>query len=307
MRVVSLVPAGTEIVAALGAGHLLAGISHECDWPPEVQQLPRVTTTPIDVSSGSGAIDASVRRARELGLPVIGVDAARLRELRPDLILTQDLCEVCAVADDEALDIARAIEPAPGLLSLRARTLDGIFADIAAIGAAIARERESEALISRLNARLEEIKAGQGPGSPRVVCIEWLDPVFLAGHWVPELIAWAGGTDVGAEPGDHSRVFELEDVEAMAPDLVLVAPCGFGLDRAEAEFLAFEQRVLARGGRPPSSWGGKVHLLDGNAYTSRPGPRVVDGAALIAAAIRDTPISGLRMAAGAASPPGTSS
>jgi iron complex transport system substrate-binding protein len=296
MRVVSLVPAATEMISALGAGDTLVGISHECDWPASVRALPRVTVTPIDSRRASGVIDAEVRRLQSEGHPVIGVDGALLRALRPDLIVTQDLCDVCAVVDDDVRTLATALDSRPVLLPLRARTLAGIFADIRAVAAALALEERADELVGQLGDRLRDLEASHPRRPPRVVCLEWLDPVYLAGHWVPELISAAGGRDVGAEPGSHSRVMALEDVEALAPDLVIVAPCGIGIDRAETEFQEFEARVRANGGRPPSSWDVPIWLLDGNAYTSRPGPRVVEGATRIAAAIRGEPIIGLRPA-----------
>jgi iron complex transport system substrate-binding protein len=296
MRVVSLVPAATEMISALGAEATLVGISHECDWPASVRALPRVTVTRIDSRMASGAIDAEVRRLQAEGHPVIAVDGALLRALRPDLIVTQDLCDVCAVMDGDVRSLATALDSPPALLPLRARTLAGIFADIHAVSAALALENRAEALVSDLKHRLRDLGAGRQPQLPRVVCIEWLDPVFLAGHWVPELISAAGGRDVGAEPGSHSRVIELEAVEALQPDVVIVAPCGFGIDHAESEFRNFEAGVEAQGGRPPSSWDVPVWLLDGNAYTSRPGPRVVDGAIRIAAALRGESLPGLRPA-----------
>ena len=304
MRVVSLVPAGTEIVAALGAEDALVGISHECDWPASVASLPRVTATPIDSRMTAGTIDAEVRRLRSEGRPVIGVDGALLRSLHPDLILTQDLCDVCAVTDDDVRSLATAVDPPPMLLPLRARTLAGIFTDLLAVGTALGRLDRAHDLVGELRARLGALEANHPPVPPRVVCIEWLDPVYLAGHWVPELISAAGGRDVGAEPGAHSRVIELEMVEALRPDVVIVAPCGFGIDRTETEFRQFEATVRARGGRPLSDWDASIWLLDGNAYTSRPGPRVVDGAMRMAAALRGDGLPGLRRAPRQAELPG---
>jgi iron complex transport system substrate-binding protein len=296
MRVVSLVPAATEMVVALGAETALVAVSHECDWPASLDSLPRMTVTPIDASLPSGAIDADVRRLRAAARPVIAVDGGLLRALRPDLILTQDLCDVCAVSDGDVRSLAAALDVSPKLLPLRARTLAGIFADIRAVGTGLALESRADLLVNDLISRLENLESGHPTRPPRVVCVEWLDPIYLAGHWVPELISAAGGLDVGAEPGSHSRVVTLDELEALAPDLVLVAPCGFGLDRAETEFLELEARLRANGQRPLSSWEIPMWLLDGNAYTSRPGPRVVDGANRISAAIRGVAMDGLRAA-----------
>lgn len=283
-RVVSLVPAGTEIVAALGAGRALVGISHQCDWPPSVQHLPRVTATPLDPSLPSAEMDAAVRRLRESGRPVIAVDGETLRRLRPTLLLTQDLCAVCAVTGGGVAELAQVLAPPPDVLPLRARTLAGIMDDIGTVARALDAADEAAELVAGLRYRLGRLRARAPARAPRVACLEWLDPLFLAGHWVPELIEAAGGEDVGARPGDHSRTTTLDSVRALAPDVVLVAPCGFGLERGRQEYATFEAGLRAAGTEPPSVWA-RVRFVDGNAYTSRPGPRVADGAERIAEAI----------------------
>ncbi|MGH7560663.1 MAG: ABC transporter substrate-binding protein [Gemmatimonadales bacterium] len=300
MRVVSLVPAGTEIVAALGATHLLAGVSHECDWPPAVRSLPRVTATPVDAGKGSLEIDAQVRELQAAGRPVIAVDGARLAALEPDLLLVQDLCEVCAVTDGGIRGIASALSPSTRTLPLAARDLEGIFRDILAVGAALGLETASHMLTAELRRRLDALARREPSRRRRVICIEWLEPVFLAGHWVPDLIRAAGGEDAGAEPGSHSVERTLEEVRRLSPDVVLIAPCGFDLERAERELQAFEARLRREGREPPSAWA-EVWLLDGNAYTSRPGPRAIEGAELIASALEGVERPGLRRWAGGGS------
>lgn len=292
MRVVSLVPAATEMIAAMDAADLLVGISHECDWPPDVQHLPRVTTTPIDSSLPSGEIDTQVREAGRDGRPVVAVERARLVELAPDLIITQDLCDVCAVADGQVFTLANAMERAPRVWAMKGRTLDGVLDDLAALGAAIGRAAAGLALGNRLRAGLRALPQPPRP-APKVVCIEWLDPIFLAGHWVPDLIAAAGGVDVGAEAGSHSRVVSWEELERLDADVVIVAPCGFGLERAEQEFRAFEDRLREQGKRPLSERTARLILLDGNAYTSRPGPRLLDAAERIAAGLSGRTLDGM--------------
>jgi iron complex transport system substrate-binding protein len=273
------------MVAALGG--TLVGISHECDHPAEVQQLPRVTVTPVDASAGSGAIDAEVRRLRAEGRPVIGVDADVLRRLRPDVVITQGLCEVCAVADGEVVRVARLLDPAPEILSLVGTTVAGVEADLRRIGAALGREAEAERVVAELGARLARLRARPATGK-RVVCVEWLEPLYLAGHWVPELVAAAGATDVGARPGDHSAVRRWSDVAVLRPDLVVVMLCGFDVERARQELDALRdaEALELLGSRP-------VWILDGNAYTSRPGPRLVDGAERIRAALEGRECPGL--------------
>lgn len=288
MRVVSTLPAATEIVAALGKLHTLVGISHECDFPPEVLSLPRVTATPVDVRAPGHQIDAEVRRLREAGKPVIAIDGDELRRLAPDLIITQDLCEVCAVSDGQVHRLAGALSPVPRVLSLRARNLSGIWDDIRAVGAALGVEGEADNLVLGLQRRLRRLSGSSPRSAPKVVCVEWLEPLYLAGHWVPELVAAAGGIDVGATPGSHSTLRTWQEVASLNPDLIIVMLCGFSLDRsrAELELLSSAEAIEQLRGQP--TW-----ILDGNAYTSRAGPRVADGAELIQLALSGCAAPGL--------------
>ena len=281
MRVVTLLPAATEIVAALGGAGELVGISHECDYPAAVQGLPRVTTTPIDPLASSLEVDTEVRRLRGAGRAVIGIEAEQLRRLAPDLIITQGLCDVCAVADGEAHQLARELPQPPRVLSLEARTLEGIWGDIQQVGDALGLADEADELVLGLRSRVARMQAEREVPKLRVVCIEWLEPLYLAGHWVPELVEVAGGVDVGARPGSHSARRDWAELEPLRPDLVLVMLCGFGIERARAE-LDRCQEPAARGllSRVPA-W-----IVDGNSYTSRPGPRVVDGAGWIRRTLR---------------------
>ena len=276
MRVVSLLPAGTEIVAALGAEGQLVGISHECDYPRSITHLPRITWTPVDPNASSGEIDRTVRDLRGDGRPVIAVDAESLRKLAPDLILTQGLCEVCAVADGEVFRLAGALDSTPEVLSLSATNVAGIFDDIRAVATRLALADEADELTAGLEYRLHQLGKTAPAKPPKVVCVEWLDPIFLAGHWVPELVSAAGGIDIGAAPGAHSVSISANDYSALEPDLVLVMLCGFGIDRAMEELMA----------SPLPDLGAPIAFIDGNAYTSRPGPRIVDGARKIQESFR---------------------
>lgn len=280
-RVVSLLPGATEMIAALGAVDLLVGVSHECDEPAAVRHLPRVTTTPVDSSAPSAAIHAAVRAAVASGQQAIGIDAVLLSALDPDVIVTQRLCEVCAVAEGEAIGLAEVMDPPPRVVALHGRTLEGVWDDLVILGRAIGRAEEGERLAEALRAEVAALAAEhRREVPPRVVAIEWLDPLFLAGHWVPEMIAAAGGIDVGASPGSHSTLRDWNDVMALDPDLVLVILCGFDEMRARAELAAMPDGV-------PKRWLAeqRVAVHDGNAYTSRPGPRLVEGIRRIAAAL----------------------
>lgn len=282
-RVVSLLPAATEIVAALGATDSLVGISHECDYPPSVRHLPRVTQSGVDASLAGGAIDAGVRQLRDAGQPVITIDQALLRSLRPSVVLTQDLCGVCAVDDGQLLSLSEALDPAPEVVCLSGRTLEGVETDFLRVGRALDQEDDAVELVAGMRYRLGHLP-GEAPASrPRVVSVEWLEPLYLAGHWVPELVAAAGGEEVGGEAGTRSRRRAWAEVAAMRPDVLLIMLCGFGIKRAQDEWAAFAR---ANPGVISLLGPARVRFVDGNAFTSRPGPRLVEAAAAIRAALK---------------------
>jgi iron complex transport system substrate-binding protein len=288
MRVVTLLPGATEIVAALGGAESLVAISHECDHPASVQHLPRVTSTPLDPNLPGAVIDAEVRRLRDAGRAVIAVEAAMLRRLAPDLVITQDLCEVCAVSDGAVHRLAAALDPPPRVLSLTGRTFEGVMGDIRAVARALDLDAKGDELTAELRSRLMRLRP-MAPTTPlRVLCVEWLAPLYLAGHWVPDLVAAAGGHDVGAAPGAHSAVRSWEAAAALRPDLIAVMLCGFGLPRALGELEALQDAAADRLLRSAPVW-----VLDGNAYTSRPGPRIVEAAELLQAAMRGEARPGL--------------
>jgi iron complex transport system substrate-binding protein len=283
MRVVSLLPAATEIVAALGALPALVGVTHECDFPAEVSRLPRLTTSVVDRDATSAAIDAAVRTLAASGAPVFALDADELRRLAPTLILAQSLCEVCAIGAGQVCALADVVTPAPRVLQLSGTTLDGVWRDIAAVGAALGREAAAADLLAALTIRLrtvhETLEAARAP-RPRIAVIEWLDPLFTAGHWTPEVVRRAGGIDVLASAGSHSTTTTVDAVREARPDLLLFAPCGFDADRAERETRALLATDEWSWARPIPAW-----ALDGNALTSRPGPRLADAVEVIAAII----------------------
>ena len=281
-RIVSLVPGATELVVALDAAELLVGISHECDYPESVQTLPRVTWTAIQPDADSAAIDAQVRALQADGQPAIAVDARLLESLQPTLILTQSLCVVCAVSDGQVHRLTKTMPSPPRVMAMTGRSVDEIWSDIRALGATIGRKTGGEQLIARMQNQFSALRSrpNRPTRPPRVLCLEWLDPPFLAGHWVPELVEIAGGVNVGAQPGDHSRQYTWAELDRLEADIVIVALCGFGVARARMEIqrsTAAADWLLRR--RCP------IWLLDGNAYTSRAGPRLADAAQCIAAAI----------------------
>src|SRR5579859_8146711 len=258
-RVVSLLPAATEIVAALGAGSWLVGVSHECDYPAGVTTLPRVTRNTLDPSLPSGAIDTDL-----------------LRRLEPDVIFGQSLCDVCAVGENLMAQALPHLARKPEVVTLHAHTLAEVFDDMMRVAEALDLRGEGEELVAGLRYRLRNIPRPQSPTPPRLLVVEWTDPPYVAGHWVPELVAAAGGADVGSAPGDHSRARPWKDLRALAPDVIVVSLCGFDVPRAKRE----AAQVRDADGR--ALLDGRTFYLDGNAYTSRPGPRLVDAAELIA-------------------------
>jgi iron complex transport system substrate-binding protein len=225
-------------------------------------------------------IDAEVRWLHAAGRPVIGVDAEQLRRLAPELIVTQDLCEVCAVADGEVFRLASVLRPEPAVLTLSGRTIAGVMGDILAVADALERTAEGRDLVRGMEERLRRLRSPPRPRRRRVVCVEWLEPLYLAGHWVPELVEAAGGTDVGAAPGSHSARREWPDVVRLRPDLIVVMLCGFGLSRSQGELSALADQAALEVLESVPTW-----VIDGNAYTSRSGPRIVDGAERLAAAL----------------------
>lgn len=279
-RVVTLLPSATEIVAALGAIESLVGVTHECDHPAQVATRLRVTASRVDGAAEPGAVDAQVRAVVNEGTSLYTLDEERIRALRPDVIFTQALCEVCAVVETDVRALAARLSPMPQVVSLSATTLDGVFDDIARVARAMQLDDDGEELLSGMRARMravhDTLKAARAP-RPRVAMIEWTDPIFAGGHWVPEMIRRAGGADVLASPGDHSKVVTPGAVAGAAPDVVIVAPCGYGVERAAVE----ARRLLASPAWAlPASVA--VWALDGNALTSRPGPRLVDGIEVMA-------------------------
>ena len=274
MRVVSLLPAATEIVAALGAQGQLVGVSHECDFPPGVRSLPRVTGTAIDPALPSSAIDRAMAEAKRAGTSPITVDLKLMAQLRPDVLIGQSVCEVCAVGEGELARVVAALMPTPWVVTLHAHTLEGAFHDIAKVGEVLELRDEAEELVDGLRYRLRRVGAQQAAPQrkPRVLVLEWLDPPYVAGHWVPELVARAGGEDVGGTPGEPSRARPWRELAALAPDLVVVALCGFDVERARSELATVTDADAT------SLLGRRTEVIDGNAYTSRPGPRLVDAA-----------------------------
>ncbi|HEV8600616.1 MAG TPA: ABC transporter substrate-binding protein [Gemmatimonadales bacterium] len=273
MRIVSFLPAGTEIVSALGGGSELLGRSHECDYPAEVSALPVVSRPALQLAGmRPQEVDRAVADRLRSGDSLYEVDEVLLRQLSPEVILTQDLCQVCAPSGNELSRALRELPGEPKVLRLTPQHLEQIYDNILEVGDAIGRRAAAEALVAQNRARIAEVaKAVRGARVPRVAFLEWVEPVFCGGHWVPEMIALAGGKDPLGKPGADSIRMSLGEVLETAPEIVIVAPCGYRLEEATK---------LARD--LPSISNAMVYAVDANAYFARPGPRVAEGVELLA-------------------------
>jgi iron complex transport system substrate-binding protein len=276
MRVVSLVPNGTEILFALGAGKMVVGVSHECDYPPAARERPALTGSALAAGMTPVEVDRAVAAQVGNGASLYTLDEERIAALAPDLVVTQQLCPVCAVSTVQVDGALRPLTRCPEVLSLDPRTLGDVLADVRRVGEATGRERQAEALVAELERRLAAVRAAvAGQPRPRVLALEWLDPPFAGGHWVPEMIAAAGGRDVIAAPGDSSARLTWERVQAADPDLIVAMPCGFDEERARAQLAAVTGRPEWEALRAVHA--GRVYPVDANGCFSRPGPRLVDG------------------------------
>ena len=282
MRIVSLLPSATEIICALGLEDQLVGVTHECDFPASVARLPKVTRTLIPTDASSAEIDRLVRERLGGQSALYTLDLEMLQRLQPDLIVTQALCDVCAVAEEEVRNAACTLPNLPPVLNLEPETLDQVLASIADVAAAAKAEPRGARVIAELRARIERVaqRAERMDTHPRVALLEWLDPPFSPGHWNPELVRMAGGVDGIGRAGEKSRTLAWNEVIAFQPEVVLISCCGFTADRAMQD-LPISERVSGWD-ELPAVRDGRVFVTDGSAYFSRPGPRLVDSLELLA-------------------------
>lgn len=283
LRICSLLPSATEIVFALGLGGWLVGVTHECDHPPEAARLPAVTASTLGHGRrDSGEIHHHIAAALHAGSSIYTLDQAQLERLDPDLILTQELCDVCAVSYREVERAVHRLEGRRTVLSLEPTTLGTILESVRQVGWAAGVAERADALADDLRARLDAVAAATADVAvaPRLLALEWLDPPMAAGHWVPEMVRLAGGQDVLGHEGHPSERVEWASIAAAAPEVVVLMPCGFALERTIEEH--------ARTARPPEWAGlpavraGQVYAVNGSAYFNRPGPRIVTGVRILA-------------------------
>ena len=276
MRIASLVPSATEMLFALGLGDEVTAVTHECDHPAAALELPKVTRDLIGSGLEPAEIDRAVRELTQEGRAIYELDEARLRSLQPDLIVTQALCAVCAVSYDDVKAVAERLDPEPKVLSLDPHTLGEMLGDVRTLAAATDARDAGVDLVQSAASRIDAVRlAVRAQRQVSVAAIEWLDPVFVAGHWTQQLIEYAGGIDVLGMPGEHSEMRSWEEVAAAQPEVIVVMPCGYDAERALEEAYDFADELAEVGAR-------RVVAVDAAAYFSRPGPRLVDGLELLA-------------------------
>jgi iron complex transport system substrate-binding protein len=276
MRIVSLVPHATELLFAISAGDEVVAVTHECDHPSAALELPRVTRDVLPGGLSAGEIDRAVRERTLEGEAIYELDRQALAALEPELIVTQALCPVCAVSYEEVAELARALPSTPRVIALDPKTLEETLIDVATVAEATCHGAEGAELVNDAEARIERVvQAVQGRRRPRVAALEWLDPVYAAGHWTPRLIELAGGEDVLGMAGGPSQIVSWEAVAAAEPEVVVVMPCGYDAPRARAEAVAYARELGGLGA-------GDVVAVNASAYFSRPGPRLIDGLELLA-------------------------
>jgi iron complex transport system substrate-binding protein len=281
LKIYSFIPSATEMVYALGLGDQLCGVSHECDYPPQARLKPVAVRSLIDPAGMSQReIDDRVVESMTHGHGLYSIDRELMRNNKPDIIITQELCDVCSVSLRDVLTTIDDLSKDCEVISLRPRGLEGVLEDIATVGRACGVERSAERLVASLRRRIEAVKArAQDLDRPRVFCVEWYDPVFASGHWVPEMVEIAGGNEALGFPGRDSRRIPWDRVVDYDPEILVLAPCGLDLERAIRDL-----QILASN----EGWAsiaavkrGNVYAADGSAYFSRPGPRLVDGLQLL--------------------------
>lgn len=285
MRVVSLLPSATEILFAIGAGDDVVGVTHECDFPAQALARPRLTSSALPAAGSSAEIGRHVRRSLHEGSSLYHLDADLLEELAPDLIVTQELCAVCAVSYEIVDRAVRRLRGDPRLISLEPSSLDDVFATIAHLGDLTGRRAAADDLLAQLRARVGTLRAhaSRQRERPHVLVLEWTDPPMSGGHWTPGLVELAGAQPVLGNPGANSRVLLWDEIAAADPDEIIVGPCGFDLERTHAAIAELGANPVWLGLRAVRE--GRVHAIDGNQYLNRPGPRLVDTAEIMAQAL----------------------
>ncbi|MDX6589176.1 MAG: iron complex transport system substrate-binding protein [Solirubrobacterales bacterium] len=276
MRIASLVPSSTEMLFALGLGDRVVGVTHECDFPPAAAELPHLTATVLPDGLSAGEIDSAVKEVVGEGRALYTLDEERLAELAPDLIVTQAVCEVCAVSYEDVVEVAARLPGTPRVVQQDPSSLGEVLEDVTLLGAAAGVPEGASEVRAELEGRLAAVRAAvAGAGRPRALALEWLDPPFVGGHWIPEMIEIAGGEDVAGPPGEKSPQVSWDALAEARPEVVVVMPCGWYLEQSRAQAREHRGQIAALGA-------GRVFAVDAASTYSRPGPRLVDGVELLA-------------------------
>ena len=282
MRIVSLVPSATEILFALGLDKEIVGVSHECDFPPQARTKPVVIHSRLPRDAGPAEIDHLVREYVSRGESLYAVDVDALEALHPDLIITQDLCHVCAASPDDLVSALASLERRPEILCLNPQDLGDVWRDILMVGEATCRGPQAETLVVQIGEQLGtlEQQINRSESRPRVAFLEWLQPIYVGGHWVPEMIRFAGGEDVLGSVRTPSFRVPLQEVVEAEPEIMLIAPCGYSAEQARDEYLSLD--LPDQWNAMPAVRNNRVYALNANSYFSRPGPRLVTGMEIFA-------------------------
>jgi iron complex transport system substrate-binding protein len=283
VRICSLVPGATEVLFAVGLGDQVVGVTHECDWPLEARERPQVTASLLQGGDLTSAeIDRAVAEAASDGKALYAVDADVWNEIEPEIVVTQELCDVCAVSRDTLDGVTEATRLDVGVLDYSPTTLEDVFEEIVKLGSWLGADGAAAELVAGMRARVERVKAALAgiESIPKVFVSEWIEPPYAAGHWVPDMVSLAGGTEVAGMSGEPSHRMRWPDVVELEPDVVLLAPCGFDLDRTLEEIVTLDISAHLLG--TPARRDSRVFAVDANGYFSRPGPRLVDGIELLA-------------------------
>lgn len=280
MRICSFLPSATETLFALGLGDSVVGVTYECDYPAEARLKPMVVFSNLQPALLEREIHREVKDSSATGRSLYRLDAEKLRALAPDLIITQDLCQVCAASPNDLAAVLAGLTPRPEVLCLNSHTVAEVLKDVLKVGIATGHAVEAQHLVARLKGQINEAGSKRSADAPRVLCLEWLDPPFVAGHWVPEMVALAGGIDVLGKVGEHGREVDWQTIAASDPDVILAMPCGFHTQEVEAEL----KKVPF-----PAEWhalravrNDRVFAVDASSYFSRPGPRIAEGVTVLA-------------------------
>lgn len=280
MRICSFLPSATETLFALGLGDSVAGVTYECDYPAEARLKPVAVFSNLQPGLLEREIHREVKDSAATGRSLYRLDAERLRALAPDLIITQDLCQVCAASPNDLAAVLAGLTPRPEVLCLNSHTVAEVLKDVLKVGIATGHAVEAQQLVARLKGQISEAGSKRSADAPRVLCLEWLDPPFVAGHWVPEMVALAGGIDVLGKAGEHGHELDWQTITASDPDVILAMPCGFHTQEVEAELKKVPFPAEWRALRAVRN--DRVFAVDASSYFSRPGPRIAEGVTVLA-------------------------